>query len=164
MISLLEAERESWETAKMHLWSRSLAAKSTKRRLAPIQAKLGACIQQSKRCRHLRVSQVVEMDLELARNLQMIEDGIRNQVLVTVTKALLISNPTTDRVVLNQLGVEILIRRLQTIPGLKCDPKELQGMIKTHGQTKFATKMLYQKIMSQQSTLFVYEPLKAIKR
>jgi len=93
---------------------------------------------------------------------------MRNEVLLVVSNALLVSNKQqrSSRTVLNSLGVEIMISRLQKMEGIYFDSEDFHQLLEQYGHTEQAMQTLYQLIMDKKSRFFVYDllPRKTAKK
>ena len=123
------------------------------------------------------VSHVLAVWQRRQEYLDAIREAQRRQVLVVLSQTLVLSNPRhhqqqdnqgkqktqhNNRHVLNRIGVDLLIRRLQRVPGVSVREKQLRGVFAQHGPTSKAMMTLYRMAMKEQgdsTDLFVYDPM-----
>lgn len=112
----------------------------------------------------LSAGQVVNIHKQLAANIKQIEQQKRNEVLLIVSKALSVSNRQQrsllqQETVLNSLGVEVIISRLQKMEGIDFEPDDFHQLMEQYGHTKEAVHTLYQLIMNKDSQFIRYNVL-----
>jgi len=98
------------------------------------------------------------MNRKLVANFAEIENRQRSQVLLIVSKAIMISNSSrANQRVLNSLGVEVIISRLSKLDGVEFDPEDFHQLLEQYGHSQEAIGTLYQLLLDKQSPLIKYD-------
>jgi hypothetical protein len=157
----VQSERETWYRANSHLRARLMAANTSLLRAPVIKASLEELIRnntQRSRNYQLNASQAVVMNRKLVANFAEIENRQRSQVLLIISKAIMISNSSrANQRVLNSLGVEVIISRLSKLDGVEFDPEDFHQLLEQYGHSQEAIGTLYQLLLDKQSPLIKYD-------
>lgn len=109
---------------------------------------------------HRTAQDVYDILQQRQANLDAIQTKLEQQVILVITKTVLISNRSdSSSLVLNRLGLEVLMMRLSKIPGVVVNADQLRALVKREeGNALFA---LYRQVPAP-SVIFQYAPLQAL--